>query len=104
MIQTNTLNKFMLAEAKEQEKIRKFCINKWHIVINITKSNFNWIPDLLIPTGNWKHIWCEVKKVSWWHTYPVQLYRKKQLETHWDVSLIAYWYEDFVSLYSDLEL
>ncbi len=96
--------KKILSEAAEQEKIRQFCKKKWWIVINITKSNFNWIPDLLVLTGNWKHFWVEVKKVSWYTVYPVQEYRKRQLETHWDISMIAYWYDDFLRLWKDLEL
>lgn len=94
--------KKILTEQQEQTKIKNFCESKWFIVLNLIKVTPSWFADLLVLTWNWKHFWVEVKKKSWWFTYPIQKYRKKQLEEHWDISMIARWFEDFINQYKEL--
>ena len=88
-----------MLESKIQKKITDFLKKKWYEVIKITSSNKNWIPDLLALTGNWKHIWVEVKQEKW-KLSKLQEYVIKWLREMGDIVLIPYWYDDFVLQYS----
>lgn len=78
-----------------QTKITNFCKSKGCKVLNVTKSNLNWIADLQIFTWNWKHFWCEVKKPDWVES-KLQQFRRKEFTKIWDIWIVAYWYEDFI--------
>ena len=74
--------------------------SKWYIVIKITISNWNGIPDLLILTWNSRHFWCEVKKPDGVLSV-LQKFRIKSLSQLGDKIIVAYGYEHFVTEFQD---
>jgi len=90
-----------MKEQNIQKKIINYLEKLWFICIKITVSNFNWIPDILVLTWNWKHIWIEVKTEIWKES-KLQEFRRKQFTKHGDVSIVVYGYEDFINQYNKL--
>jgi len=85
-----------------QTKIIKYLEKKWYIVINIIKTNKNWLPDLLVLIWKWKHFWIEVKQETWILS-KIQEYRIKTLRENWDLVWIPYGFQDFIKQFEIIE-
>lgn len=84
-----------MLESKIQKKIIDYIEKeKKFIVIKQIKTNKNWIPDLLVLTWNWKHLWIEVKQEKWIES-EIQKFRREQLINIWDYCIVCYWFDDF---------
>jgi len=92
----------MTPEQKIQTKIIKFLKEKWYEPIKLIKTSKNWIPDLIVPLWDWKHIWIEVK-TEVWKLSTLQKYIIKGLESIWDIVIVPYWYDDFIFKWQKLD-
>lgn len=90
-----------MLESKIQNKIIKFLESKGYIVIKLINTNWNWIPDLIVLIGWWKHFWIEAKQEKW-VTSEIQKYRHKQLRLLWDTIIVPHGYEDFIEQYKEI--
>ena len=89
-----------MKEQQIQKKIIDHLTKDGYIVVNLIKTNCNWIPDLLA-TKQWKALWVEVKK-PWGVLSVLQKFRIKKLRENWDTVLIPYSFEEFITLYWEL--
>lgn len=86
-----------MLENKIQKKIIDYLEKeKSFFVIKQIKTNKNGIPDLLVLIWWWKHFWIEVKQEKWIES-KIQEYRRQELNSIWDTSLICYWFNDFIN-------
>jgi len=85
-----------MIESVVQSKIINFLNQKWYICIKQIKTNYNWVPDLLVLTWNNEHFWIEVKTESW-KLSELQKYRIEKFKEIWDTVLVVYWFNDFLN-------
>ena len=87
-----------------QKKIINYLEKKeWFEVIKLIKLNKNWYPDLQVLIWNWRHFWIEVKQVKWEESI-LQAFVRNKLIKKWDISLVCYWYDDFLRQYKQIAL
>jgi len=91
----------MWVEQNIQTKIQKYLEKKGFMTINLIKTNRNWIPDLIILNWNGKCFFIEVKKIDWIES-KLQEFRRKELIKNGYISLVVYWYDDFLTQYNKL--
>lgn len=91
-----------MLESKIQKKIIDYLKKEWCEIIKITQSNKNGIPDILCLTGDWGHLWIEVKQEKW-KLSKLQEYVIKGLREIWDIVIVPYWYDDFIEKYNALK-
>lgn len=85
----------MPLESQTQNKIINHLKKQWYHPIKIIKVNGSWYPDLFVLTWNGKHIWIEVKQLTW-KLSEIQKYRISELEKLWDRVIVAYGFNDYI--------
>ncbi len=86
-----------MLESQIQKKIINYLTKQWYTVVNLIKTNFSGIPDL-IATKDSNCIWIEVKR-PWGRLSKLQEYRIKKLRENGNVVLVPYGYEEFLKQY-----